>query len=49
MTIASAVLLWVALVLSSMDVFIGRRRARKSPQMTEKCVQHCYFTPRLPL
>ncbi|RDX56621.1 hypothetical protein OH76DRAFT_1414146 [Lentinus brumalis] len=38
MTIASAVLLWVALVLSSMDVFVGRRRARKNPQMTEKCV-----------
>ncbi|KAI0720953.1 actin cortical patch SUR7/pH-response regulator pali [Cerioporus squamosus] len=36
MTIASAVLLWVAIVLSSMDVFVGRRHARRNPQMTEK-------------
>ncbi|KAI0748263.1 pali-domain-containing protein [Daedaleopsis nitida] len=31
MTIAAAVLLWVAIVLSFMDIFVGRRQSRKVP------------------
>ena len=50
MTIAAAVLLWVAIVLSATDVFKGRRAARRvrSPQMSEKCVR-VYFSPVSPL
>ncbi len=32
MAIAAAVFIWVAILLSLADVFVGRRRAKRAPQ-----------------